>query len=112
MKHCLLVSLFFALTCCAQLGNKPANWKSVYREITFDYSDPWSLLPTLDTKEKTLSGVIDNRDGKSYIIHITDDVSKGQLSDEVYFKGIEQTMLRAKIPKILELSLSFFFNIN
>ena len=101
MKPFLLTLLLFTLSYCGQIQNSPTEWKSVNRILSFEYANPWSILPTLDTKGKTLTGVIDKRDGKSYVIQITDDVAKGKLSDEAYFDGVKQTMLQANKKNML-----------
>jgi hypothetical protein len=68
-------------------------WKSVERDLSFTYSEPWRLVPTLDSKAQTLTGVIDYSDGKSYIIKMTGDVSKEKISDSVFHAEIKKTML-------------------
>lgn len=49
----------------------------------------------MDTKEQTLTGVIDNSDGKSYIIKMTNDLSKDIVSDDKLFQNAKETMLNA-----------------
>ena len=95
MKSYLLIILLFELSCSGQNHKSLTKWESSIRALAFEYESPWSILPTLDTKEKTLTGVIDNRDGKSYIIQITPDASKEELSDVLYFENVKKTMLGA-----------------
>lgn len=95
MKSYYLTSLLFTLSFCGQVEYNSTTWKSSNRNLSFDYSDPWSILPTMDAKEKTLTGVIDKRDGKSYVIHITDDTPQEKLGNKVYFDGIKQKMFQA-----------------
>jgi hypothetical protein len=98
MKHfrsILVFTILFNLSCGRVTKQTPQLWESKERKISFQCYAPWTLLPTLDTKTTTMTGVIDNSDGKSYIIHITDDVPKEKLSDESYFGGVRKTMLQA-----------------
>ena len=92
MKGLLPSFLLLAMTSCGQFTDSSA-WKSSYHLLSFSYKNPWQLLPTLDTKKETLTGVIDFSDGKSYIIKIGDDLSKEKLSDETYYSGIKKAML-------------------
>lgn len=87
--------MVFGLSCSGQGQKRPTRWESTIRDLSFEYSAQWSILPTLDTKEKTITGVIDYSDGKSYVIQITPDASIEKLSDELYFESIKKTMLEA-----------------
>jgi len=88
-----VVFLFFTVSCNGQdSAAKKIDCK--HHDIVISYTKPWTMLSGLDTKEQSLIGVIDYRDGASYIIKVTQDVSKGELSDEVYFSHIRDIMLK------------------
>ncbi|HLP39542.1 hypothetical protein [Lacibacter sp.] len=80
---------------CAQVNNKKGIWKSEYRLLSFSVDSPWQQLPSLDTKDQVISGVIDVSDGTSYTIKITDDVPKTTVSDSQYYAGARKMMLDA-----------------
>lgn len=98
-------TLIFATLVNFSCGNATKQtsqfWESKQRKISFQYYSPWTLLPTIDKKSETVTGVIDNNDGKSYVIHITDDISKEKLSDTIYFNGVKKTMLQPNIKNRL-----------
>lgn len=78
-------------------------WTSKFHEFEIELDSLWTVLPSIDTKEKMLFGVIDKTDGKSYIIKITKDVPTDQLSDEQYYQTIRELMLGANSEnKLLE----------
>jgi hypothetical protein len=94
MKLDILTFFLILLSSCGQSQDSISSWTCESRILTFSLYKPWTKLPTLDTKEKTLTGVIDNSDGKSYIIQITDDIPQSRLSDKTYFEEVKQTMLK------------------
>ncbi len=109
MKTLISLYVIFTLLGCAQAQDSVNIWKSNHRDLHFEYQTPWTLVPALDITSQTLVGVIDNKDGKSYIIQFFDDVPKERLSNENYLNGIKQTMLQPN-PKnklILEDSVLF-----
>jgi hypothetical protein len=112
MRPRILISLLFSLSACEQAKDSISLWKSDHRQVHFEYNSPWTLLPTLDTKAKTLTGVIDYRDGKSYIIQITDDIPLTQLDNKSYYEGAKKTMLQANANNRLLIEDSILFHGN
>jgi hypothetical protein len=112
MRPRILISLLFSLTACGQTKDSISLWKSAHRKLRFEYYSPWILLPSLDTKAKTLTGVIDYRDGKSYIIQITDDIPSTQLDNKSYYEGVKKTMLQANENNKLLIEDSILFHGN
>jgi len=109
MKLNSLIFFFLTLCSCGQSQDSTSNWICENRPLSFNLYKPWTKLPTLDTKEKTLTGVIDNSDGKSYIIQITDDIPQNRLSNKKYFEGVKAAMLKpnAKNKLLSEDTLTF-----
>lgn len=101
MKHHILSSFLFIFAACGSGQDSTSKWQSQYRKLSFQYSKPLTLLPTSDRKEKTLTGVIDKSDGKSYVIQVTDDISKERLNDSMYYEGVKETMLNANFKNKL-----------
>jgi hypothetical protein len=62
--------------------------------MSIEYYPPWTLIPAMDTKEKTKIGLVDLHDGKSYIIQMMADVSKDSLTDASYYEYSKQLMLQ------------------
>ncbi len=94
MKTLISLYVLFTFLACGQGKDNPITWKSKFRDLQFNFQHPWTLVPVLDSAAHTFVGVIDMKDGKSYIIQFFDDVSKERLSDESYMNGIKQTMLQ------------------
>lgn len=103
MKFLILKLFLFCYSATlAQQAGGLKTWSSDHRKLSFQYFSPWTLLPSLDTKSKTLAGVIDKSDGASYIIQITGDVSLDKLSNDSYYDYVKEKMLSAhKQNKIL-----------
>jgi hypothetical protein len=111
MKTLMLLYLLLSLGACGQRADSVKIWKSEFRNIQFQYTSPWVLLPALDIKTQTLAGVIDMKDGKSYIIRCFDDLPKEKLSDKDYLAGIKKTMLEPNPKnKLLSEDSVFFHN--
>ena len=111
MKTLVILYLLLSLGACGQQNDSVKTWQSEFREIQFQYTAPWVLLPTLDIKNRTLVGVIDMKDGKSYIIQCFDDLPKEKLSDNEYLNGIKKTMLEPNPKnKLLSEDSVFFHN--
>lgn len=99
--YTFLFIVLLANSACSQTDST-VSWRSQYASISFDIYSPWKQLPTLDTEKETLTGVIDNSDGKSFIVRIGKDISKEILSDSSFYLGIKKTMLEAnKENKVL-----------
>ncbi len=98
MKFSIVILLLISLNSCAQQSDSSQYWKSSHRNLKIQYGSPWILMPALDIKSQTLVGVIDNQDGKSYIIQYFDDVPQENLSTNQYLAGVKKTMLEAN-PK-------------
>lgn len=77
------------------------TWSSKHRELEVTYSEPWSKIASLDLRKKTLFGLIDNTDGKSYLIKITPDVSQEELSDEQYYSAFTELTLAKNEQNVL-----------
>jgi hypothetical protein len=88
-----LISILSILSSCGQSDGTTTSWRSDYRNLSVSFTNPWRKLPSLDTKEQTLIGVIDYSDGKSYIIKITDDTPQEKLTDNQYYEGAKKIML-------------------
>ena len=58
-----------------------------------EYYEPWKLIPALDTKAKTLAGIIDKNDGKLYIVQLMKDISYDSLSNDKYYEHTKSQML-------------------
>lgn len=97
----ILFYLLILSSCIGQTTETPQVWKSKYFDFNVEFDTQWSLLPSIDTKEKSLFGVIDKSDGKSYIIKIVDDVSKDLLSDTGYYQLIKSQMLNENKKNLL-----------
>jgi len=99
MRNIVLLVYFFILvnllqSCTGQNSDSISIWQSKYHNFKASYSSLWTLLPSYDTEEKTIFGVIDKKDGKSYIVKITKDVSKEELPDTDYYEYFKETMLK------------------
>lgn len=93
MKYSLMV--FIVLSgCINKSSDRVSSWVSRYHDIEISYKSPWSLMsPSIDTEEKTLLVIMDSKDGASYIIKATNDIYQDQLTNEEYYKYIENAML-------------------
>jgi len=49
-------------------------------------------MPVVDSKEKTVFGLIDKKEGKSLILKIAEDVSQDILSDSLYYSVTKDQM--------------------
>ena len=111
MKTLTLLYLLLSLGACGQQNDSIKTWHSEFRNIQFQYTSPWVLVPALDIKTQTLIGVIDMKDGKSYIIRCFDDLPKEKLSDKNYLAGIKKTMLEPNPKnKLLSEDSVYFHN--
>lgn len=109
IKNLFILIILFIQFACSQPADSIKTWQSKNRDLSFKYSTPWELVPVLDIKKQTMVGVIDQSDGKSYIIQYFDDVPTYRLSTQQYLNGIKKTMLQPN-PKnnlLLEDSLVF-----
>src|SRR5437763_1536103 len=108
-KMRLIFICFIGFSCGSATKQTSQFWESKERKISFLYYSPLTLLPTLDKKSETLTGVIDNNDGKSYVVHIGDDISKEKFNDKAYFNDIKRTMIRPNLKNrlIKEDSITF-----
>jgi hypothetical protein len=95
MKLQFLIFLLFSFSTCGQTKDEETIWRSAHRQLSFGYKSPWTLLPTIDIKEKTLTGVIDKKDGKSYIIQVTDDMPLSQIDNRTLYEAAKNKMLSA-----------------
>jgi hypothetical protein len=110
MKPLILLYILFSLGACGQQKESVKTWQSRFRDIKFQYTSPWTLVPALDIKDQTLVGVIDMKDGKSYIIRCFDDLSKEKLNDNDYLAGIKKTMLEPNPKNKLLSEDSIYFH--
>ncbi|MBI1837958.1 MAG: hypothetical protein HYR91_11910 [Flavobacteriia bacterium] len=101
MKIIIILLCVTIMNCCISQNTKQQIWKSQFYNLNVKYDSLWSLIPSLDTKEKTLFGLIDKKDGKSYIIKIVNDVPKSQLSDSTYFQATKDMMLKENQKNML-----------
>lgn len=70
------------------------KWKSEKNNIELYYGENWELIiPTIDFDQNTLVGIKDISDNSSFIVKITNDVSKKQISDKYYISAIREQML-------------------
>lgn len=76
-------------------NKKGTSWESEHSKVSFNYNDPWTILPTMDTKDKTISGVIDMKDGRTYIIQVDVDIPKTELSDENFYIALKINNINA-----------------
>jgi hypothetical protein len=85
-------------------GNKISNtsnsensiWESQFNQIKIEYSNEWEIIkPLIDKTDKTVIGIIDKTDGKSYVIKVTQDVPQEKLSDEDYYEFTRKQMLES-----------------
>ncbi len=99
----LSIFLFVLPSCTGQVETqkKSPTWKSKFYPFSAEFDSIWTKLPSHDTKEKILFGVIDKTDGKSYIVKITDDLAQSQLSDSSYFEITKDLMLQENQKNIL-----------
>ena len=99
----IFLTLLLIHSCKAQTEEQEKSeiWKSKYYDITIEFNIPWSQMPSIDSKEKSLFGVLDKNDGKSYVVKIVDDVSKDILSDSSYFEFTKKIMLDENEKNIL-----------
>lgn len=103
-ERILLFALLLIVASCSNMdkldhkdkvSSSSQKWKSNFHSFKAEYDSPWELIPSLSTKEKTVFGLIDKSDGKSYIVKITNDVSKDVLSDADYYEASKELMLNA-----------------
>lgn len=88
-----ILFLFIAYSGCYNFQHNGV-WKSKYHNISIEYKDPMKILAyKLDMKDKLLIGCFDTKEEQGYIIKIDKDVPLSQLTDEVYYSAIKQTML-------------------
>ena len=109
MKTLTFLNIIFTLTACAQQSDTSSTWQSKHRDLRFQYNSTWTLVQVRDDSTQLFVGVLDKRDGKSYIIQIFDDLPKEILSDEKYLTDTKNKMLQPN-PKnrlIVEDSISF-----
>ena len=72
------------------------KWKSEKTNLELNFNDRWELIiPNLDTENKTIVGIKDNKDNSSFTVKITNDVPVEQVPDEYYFSAIKEQMLNA-----------------
>ena len=92
------IFFFFAFLICVSCKSSSKKdttiWESKYHQLSIQYYQPWKLIPVLDTKEKTQTGIIDMNDGKSYIAQLMKDVSYDSLSNDRYYEHTKSEMLK------------------
>jgi hypothetical protein len=109
MKTLTFLNIIFTLNACAQQSDTANTWQSKTRDLQFQYNNAWTLVPVSDDSTQLFVGVIDTRDGKSYIIQVFDDLPQEKLSNELYLTDTRNKMLKPN-PKnkvIIEDSISF-----
>ena len=110
LAHLLILILFLSSCSGKAQDSKEINtpkdtnqnsWSSKHHKLEVIYAEPWTKIAALDISKKTLFGLIDKADGKSYIIKITEDVSKDNLSDKEYYEATTEQMLAANEKNLL-----------
>jgi hypothetical protein len=101
MKKIIILLCLTILNSCFSQNDKKQFWKSQYYNINVKFDSIWTPISNQDTKEKTLFGLMDKNDGKSYIIKIVNDVPKSQLSDSVYYQSTKNLMLQENQKNLL-----------
>lgn len=99
----LFFFLIITISSCSQESSDNSNsyniWESNFHDFYIEYNSSWSIIePTLDTKEKLLFAIIDNSDGKSYVVKIAPDLHQNMLSNKNYYQSTKEQMLAAN-PK-------------
>lgn len=94
MKILTFLNIIFTLSACAQQRDTLLTWQSKTRDLHFQYSTPWTLVSVSDDSTTLFVGLIDPRDGKSYIIQIFDDLPQEKLSNELYLTDTRNKMLK------------------
>ena len=75
-------------------GGKTNEWRSKFYPIRVTIADHWKVIqPSKDSADGVTVGFIDDSDGCSMVIKVTQDVSKDLLSDETYFSAVRDQMV-------------------
>lgn len=105
----VLTFILVSFQMCAVKSN--GQWKSQKNNLQLNFTNKWELIhPILDTDKKTLVGVKDNNDNSSFIIKITEDVSKELLSDDNYLDIVQEQMLSTNSENKLLIRDKIVFN--
>ena len=98
--YIILSGILISFQSCTVKSN--GHWKSQKTNLELHFDNKWELIiPNLDTESKTMVGVKDHTDNSSFVIKITDDVPKEQLSDEDYLDAIQEQMINASLENKL-----------
>lgn len=90
----ILLSSLLLFSCSGSLsGANKKTWKSPQHQLEVTYAHPWEVIHSVSSPKETIFGLIDNSDGKSYVIKIAQDVSQELLSDQDYISSIQGQML-------------------
>ncbi len=87
--------LALLLSGCDQSATEdaPLEWRSRHLPVDLDYSPPWTLItPSQDSQHRVVVGLIDQNDGKSYVIKVDADVPQSEVSDSAYFDAVKEQM--------------------
>ena len=91
----LLVIILVASHGYCQSAEKKA-WKSSVSNVQLFFDSNWELItPYLDTPDKIIVALVDKNDRCGFVIKVTNDVSKKELSDDAYYGAIKEQMLEA-----------------
>lgn len=92
----LLLFILFYYTFSFCQSTKDGIWKSKFSDAQLMYDSNWKLTtPYLDAENKILVGITDVNNHSSFMVRITPDVTKEQLSDKDYNNATIKQMLKA-----------------
>jgi len=95
-KFYILILLPFFISCQMCTIKTDGTWYSDHTNLELIFDENWKLIvPYYDTEKNTMVGIKDNSDDSSFIVTIKNDVSKEQVSNELYFDFIKDKMINA-----------------
>ena len=97
----LLIILILVLTSCFRFDSN-STWTSEFYKVSIEYKDPMKLMhKKLDNENQLLVLCFNSKQNQSITIKIDKDLPIEQLSNETYYNGLKQTMLKENIDNNL-----------